>query len=504
MKVLVANRGEIAIRIMRACREMGFASVAVYSECDRGAPHVIYAAEAYAIGASEPQESYLCADKMLEVAERADVWAVHPGYGFLSENGEFAASVRAAGRVFVGPSADAIALMGGKVAARETAVAAGVSVVPGTGAPVDPAISHDAMIALASTIGYPLLVKAVAGGGGKGMRLVSEPSAIATASTAARSEARSAFGDDAVYLERQLQSPRHIEIQILADEYGTVVPFVERECSIQRRYHKLVEESPAFGMSLQRRTAMADAAVSIAKAVGYTNAGTVEFLVDESDAFYFLEMNTRLQVEHGVTEAVTGIDLVRWQLRIAQGEKLDISPELTLTPAGHAIECRIYAEDPDAAFLPSPGRIRGLQVPSGPGIREDSCAVVGGEVPVFYDPLISKVVAWGADRTHAIARMRRAMDEFRVQGIKTTVPFFQWLIRSGAFATGTIDTTFVDTTLVERDGQPFAEPSSEAEEVAVIGVAVHAFLESAWRERTENQETSSPWRQAARAAALRN
>ena len=296
---------------------------------------------------------------------------------------------------------------------------------------------------------------------------------------------------------------RHIEIQILADEYGTVVPFVERECSIQRRYQKLVEESPAFGMSLQHRSAMADAAVSIAKAVGYTNAGTVEFLVDESGAFYFLEMNTRLQVEHGVTEAVTGVDLVRWQLRIAQGEKLDITPERTLTPSGHAIECRVYAEDPDASFLPSPGRICGLQVPSGPGIREDSCAVVGGEVPIFYDPLISKVVVWGTDRTHAIARMRRAMDEFRVQGIKTTIPFFQWLIRSGAFATGTIDTTFVDTTLAERDGRGFADHSSEAEEAAVIGVAVHAFLESVGRETTENLETSSPWRRAARAAALR-
>ncbi len=503
MKVLVANRGEIAIRIMRACREMGFESVAVYSECDRCAPHVTYADEAYAIGASEPKESYLSVDKILEVAESADVWAVHPGYGFLSENREFAASVRAAGRVFVGPSADAIALMGGKVAAREKAVAAGVPVVPGTGAPVDPAISHDEMIALASTIGYPLLVKAVAGGGGKGMRLVSEPSAITTAITTARSEAGSAFGDDAVYLERQLQFPRHIEIQILADEYGTVVPFVERECSIQRRYQKLVEESPASGMSLQRRTAMADAAVSIAKAVDYTNAGTVEFLVDESGDFYFLEMNTRLQVEHGVTEAVTGVDLVQWQLRIAQGERLDISLEHTLKPTGHAIECRVYAEDPDASFLPSPGRIRGLQLPSGPGIREDSCAVVGGEVPVFYDPLISKVVAWGADRPHAIARMRRAMDEFRVQGIKTTIPFFQWLIRSRAFAEGAIDTTFVDATLAERDERAFSDPSAEAEEVAVIGMAAHAFLESVGGETTETLETSSPWRRAARAAALR-
>ena len=503
MKVLVANRGEIAIRIMRACREMGLESVAVYSECDRCAPHVTYADEAYAIGASESKESYLSVDKILEVAESADVWAVHPGYGFLSENGEFAASVRAAGRVFVGPSADAIALMGGKVAAREKAVAAGVPVVPGTGAPVDPAISHDEMIALASTIGYPLLVKAVAGGGGKGMRLVSEPSAITTAITTARSEAGSAFGDDAVYLERQLQFPRHIEIQILADEHGTVVPFVERECSIQRRYQKLVEESPASGMSLQRRTAMADAAVSIAKAVDYTNAGTVEFLVDESGDFYFLEMNTRLQVEHGVTEAVTGVDLVRWQLRIAQGERLDITLENSLKPTGHAIECRVYAEDPDASFLPSPGRIRGLQSPSGPGIREDSCAVLGGEVPVFYDPLISKVVAWGADRTHAIARMRRAMDEFRVQGIKTTIPFFQWLIRSRAFAEGAIDTTFVDAALAERDGRAFTDPSSEAEEVAVIAVAAHAFLESVGGETTEPLETSSPWRRAARAAALR-
>ena len=503
MRVLVANRGEIAIRIMRACREMGFSSVAVYSECDRTAAHVTYADEAYAIGASEPRDSYLRIDKLVEIAERADVWAVHPGYGFLAENAEFAAAVRAVGRVFVGPSADVIALMGGKVAAREAAVSAGVPVVPGTDAPIDPELPDDELVTLAAGIGYPLFIKPVAGGGGKGMRLVTEPSGLVAALAGARSESESAFGDSAVYLERQLQCPRHVEVQVLADEYGTVVPFVERECSIQRRHQKVVEESPAFGMPLDRRAAMAEAAVSIARAVGYTNAGTVEFLVDASGAFYFLEMNTRLQVEHGVTEAVTGVDLVRWQFRIALGEALDIAVDRALTPTGHAIECRVYAEDPDALFLPSPGRLRGLRAPSGPGIREDSCAVVGGEVPLFYDPLISKVVAWGADRPHAIARMRRAMDEYEIQGIKTTVPFFRWLLRSDAFAAGPLDTTFIDTTLAERGGRPFVEPSSEAEELAVIGAAVHVFMEAGSQDATVNVDGGSTWRRVARADALR-
>ncbi len=503
MKVLIANRGEIAIRIMRACREMGLGTVAVYSECDRVAPHVGFADEAYAIGASEPRESYLRIDRILDVAARAEVWAVHPGYGFLAENVQFAAAVRDAGRVFIGPPTEAIALMGGKVAAREAARAAGVPVVPGTDAPIDPDLSDAALLALAADIGYPLLAKAVAGGGGKGMRRVDEASALVAAVAAARSEAGSAFGDSAVYLERRLQRPCHIEVQVLGDEHGTVVPFVERECSIQRRHQKVVEEAPAVDMPPTRRVAMAEAAASIARAVGYSSAGTVEFLVDEAGDFYFLEMNTRLQVEHGVTEAVTGIDLVQWQIRIAQGATLDLPPDRALTPTGHAIECRVYAEDPDASFLPSSGVIRHLRAPAGPGIRDDSCAMAGGEVPLFYDPLISKVVAWGADRGAATARMRRAMDEYEVVGVMTTIPFFRWLLRTEAFATGAVDTTFLDATLAERDGRPFVEPSAEAEDLAVIGAAVHMFLEANRFEAAHATNSGSEWRRMARRDALR-
>ena len=502
MKVLVANRGEIAVRIMRACRELGFRAVAVYSECDRLAPHVTYADEAYPIGPSEPRDSYLRIDRLLDVAERADVWAVHPGYGFLAENAEFARAVRAAGRTFVGPSAEAIELMGGKVTARAVARAAGVPVVPGTDASLDPGLSDAALSASAGAIGYPLFVKAVAGGGGKGMRLVHEPSALVAAVAAARSEAGSAFGDQAVYLERRLAATRHIEIQVLADAHGTVVPFVERECSIQRRHQKVVEEAPAADMPLERRRAMADAAASIARAVGYTNAGTIEFLVDETGAFYFLEMNTRLQVEHGVTEAVTGIDLVQAQFTIARGAPLDIDPVRALTPIGHAIECRVYAEDPDASFLPSPGWIHELRAPSGPGVRDDSGAVAGSEVPVFYDPLISKVVVWGTDRAQALARMRRAVDEYEIHGVKTTIPFFRWLLRSEAFASGPVDTTFIDATLAARGGRPFVESSPEAEELAVIGAALYAFLEVGHGDASSSASVSA-WRQAARTDSLR-
>ena len=483
---------------MRACRELGFRAVAVYSECDRSAPHVRYADEAYPIGPSEPRESYLRIDRLIEVAEQADVWAVHPGYGFLAENAEFARAVLAAGRTFVGPSAESIELMGGKVTARAVARAAGVPVVPGSAAPLDPGGSGDALSASAGAIGYPLFVKAVAGGGGKGMRVVHEPSALAAAVAAARSEAWSAFGDRAVYLERRLAAPRHIEIQVLADAHGAVVPFVERECSIQRRHQKVVEEAPAVEMPQERRRAMAEAAASVTRAAGYTNAGTVEFLVDETGDFYFLEMNTRLQVEHGVTEAVTGIDLVHAQFAIARGEPLDVDPVRALTPSGHAIECRVYAEDPDASFLPSPGRIQALRAPSGPGVRDDSGVVAGGDVPMFYDPLISKVVAWGTDRAQALARMRRAMDEYEINGIKTTIPFFQWLLRSEAFVSGPVATTFIDDTLAARGGRPFVEPSPEAEELAVIGTALHAFFE-AGRGDASSSTPASAWRHAARA-----
>ncbi len=440
VKVLVANRGEIAVRVIRACRELGLWVVAVYSDCDRRALHVRLADEAYHLGASPAADSYLRIDRIIDVALRSGVTLVHPGYGFLAENADFAAACVAAGLTFVGPSARAIALMGGKTAARDVARAAGVPVVPGTAAPFGPDAADAEIAEAAARVGYPLIVKAVAGGGGKGMRTVLGPSDLAAAVRTARSEAGSAFGDSAIYLERRLIDPRHIEIQLLADHHGTVLPFVERECSIQRRHQKVVEESPSPVLSAQTRHAMADAAVKVARAAGYTNAGTIEFLLDSTGAFYFLEMNTRLQVEHPVTEAVTGIDLVQWQLRIAQGERLTVLPEQALTSRGHAIECRIYAEDADRGFLPSPGLVRSLSVPGGPWVRDDRGVAPGFEVPVFYDSLIAKLTVWGETREEAVRRLTRALDEYRVVGVSTTLPFFRWLVRQPEFSAARFST----------------------------------------------------------------
>jgi acetyl-CoA carboxylase biotin carboxylase subunit len=478
-KILIANRGEIAVRIIRACREMGISPVAVYSECDRAALHVRYADEAYGIGPSAPRESYLRIDALIDAAKKSGADAVHPGYGFLAENEDFAAAVRDAGLTFIGPSPAAIETMGSKTAARIAAMKAGVPVVPGTEDPLGADVSDAEIARIAESIGFPLLVKAVAGGGGKGMRTVTDAGDLANAVRAARSEAGTAFGDASVYLERRLTRPRHIEVQLLGDAHGTVLPFVERECSIQRRHQKVVEESPSLQVSPALRARMTSAAAAVAKSVGYTNAGTIEFLLDEDGRFYFLEMNTRLQVEHPITEMVTGLDLVRWQIRIARGEKLDVDPAQLLTPIGHAIECRIYAEDPDNGFLPSPGRIQQLRAPAGPGIRDDSGASAGLDVPIFYDPMISKLVAWAEDRPLAIARMRRALGEYLVTGIKTTLPFFSWLLTQPAFLEGRFHTTYLDEILKSRHGQPFVEPSAEAEELAAIAVALQAALSPA-------------------------
>jgi acetyl-CoA carboxylase biotin carboxylase subunit len=475
-KILIANRGEIAVRIIRACREMGVSPVAVYSECDRTALHVRLADEAYAIGPGPPPESYLRIDRVIETAKTSGADAVHPGYGFLAENEEFAAAVQDAGLTFIGPTPAAIQTMGNKTVAREAARRAGVRVVPGTADPLAADVPEAAIAAAAEAVGYPLLVKAVAGGGGKGMRTVAEPAELASAVRAARSEAGTAFGDSAVYFERRLTNPRHIEVQLLGDEHGTVLPFVERECSIQRRHQKVVEETPSLAVSPELRHAITAAAAGVASAVGYTSAGTIEFLLDEDGSFYFLEMNTRLQVEHPVTEMVTGLDLVHWQIRIARGDRLDFDPRRALTPNGHAIECRIYAEDPDNGFLPSPGRILELRAPAGPGIRDDSGATAGFEVPIFYDPLISKLVAWADDRPRAIARMRRALAEYRVAGIKTTVPFFTWLLAQPEFDEGRFHTTYLDRVLRERNGRPFVEPTADVEEVAAIAAALQAAL----------------------------
>jgi acetyl-CoA carboxylase biotin carboxylase subunit len=478
-KILIANRGEIAVRIIRACREMGISPVAVYSECDRGALHVRYADEAYAIGPSPPRESYLRIDRLIEVAARSGADGVHPGYGFLAENEEFAAAVRDAGLIFIGPSPEAIETMGSKTAARIAAKRAGVEVVPGTEDALGVDVPDGQIAAIAARIGYPVLVKAVAGGGGKGMRTVTDPAELVSAVRAARSEAETSFGDATIYLERRLLRPRHIEIQLLGDSHGTIVPFVERECSIQRRHQKVIEETPSIAVSDRLRSAMTAAAAAVAREVGYTGAGTIEFLLDEQGQFYFLEMNTRLQVEHPITELVTGLDLVRWQIRLACGERLDVSPDTLLRPNGHAIECRIYAEDPDNQFLPSPGRIVQLRPPAGPGIRDDSGATSGMDVPIFYDPMISKLVAWAEDRPRAVARMRRALAEYLVTGIKTTVPFFIWLLQQRDFVEGSFHTTYLDDVLKARNGRPFVEPTSEEEDIAALAVAISSVLGSA-------------------------
>jgi len=507
-KILIANRGEIAVRVIRACRELGISPVAIYSECDRTALHVRLADEAYPVGPSAPRESYLRIDRVIDAVRRSGADAVHPGYGFLAENAEFAAAVRDAGATFIGPSPDAIAAMGSKTAAREVATRAGVAVVPGTPDPLPPDVPDAEIAAIASKIGYPLLVKAVAGGGGKGMRTVSDPADLSGAIRSARSEAGAAFGDAAVYIERRITRPRHIEVQLLGDAHGTVLPFVERECSIQRRHQKVVEETPSTAVAPALRREITSAAAAVARTVGYTNAGTIEFLLDESGAFYFLEMNTRLQVEHPITEMVTGLDLVRWQMRIARGERIDVDPERLLTPNGHAIECRIYAEDPDNNFLPSPGRIQHLRIPGGPGIRDDSGATAGLDVPIYYDPMISKLIAWAEDRPAAIARMRRALSEYVVAGIKTTVPFFRWLLEQPAFVTSDFHTTYLDDVLKARNGRPFVEATPEAEEVAAIAVALQAVLSPASVTPSvsgpkPNGAPASAWKARARAEGLR-
>ena len=503
-KVLIANRGEIAVRIIRACRELGFGTVAVYSDCDRRALHVRLADEAYAIGPSVAAESYLRIDKLLDVARRSGASLIHPGYGFLAENEDFAGACATAGLTFVGPSAKAIELMGSKTAARQAAIAAGVPVVPGTEAPFADDATDEEIVSTAERIGYPLVVKAVAGGGGKGMRTVATPRDLLAAIRTARSEAGSAFGDTAVYLERRLLKPRHIEIQLLGDHHGTVLPFVERECSIQRRHQKVVEESPSLALDTATRQKMADCAALVARKVGYTNAGTIEFLLDEDGRFYFLEMNTRLQVEHPVTEMVTDVDLVHWQLRIALGERLTIDPARALTPVAHAIECRIYAEDPDAGFMPAPGLVRALSVPGGPGVRDDRGVAPGFEIPVFYDSMISKLIVWDRSREAAIARLRRVLQEYRVVGVRTTVPFFQWLVEQPEFASGQFDTTYLDRVLEERRGQPFVTPSEEDEHDALVAAAVAAWFRSHRAVASGPTVTDSLWRRTARREGLRS
>jgi acetyl-CoA carboxylase, biotin carboxylase subunit len=500
-KILIANRGEIAVRVIRACRDMGLAAVAVYSDCDRTALHVRLADEAWPVGPNPPRESYLRIDAIVDAAKKSGADAVHPGYGFLAENEDFAAACRDAGLTFIGPNPEAIALMGSKTAARQVAIRAGVPVVPGTEQPLDESVSNADVQRIAEGIGYPLMLKAVAGGGGKGMRMVAAPDELAGALRAARSEAGSAFGDSSVYLERRILEPRHIEVQLLGDQHGTVVPFVERECSLQRRHQKVIEESPSLAISAATRRAITAAAAAVARAVDYTNAGTIEFLVDRDERFYFLEMNTRLQVEHPVTELVTGVDLVAWQIRIARGERLTLDPDAMLAPRAHAIECRVYAEDPDTGFMPSPGRIAGLRVPQGPGVRDDSGAYEGGEVPIYYDPMISKLITWGDTREHALARMRRALGEYEVRGIKTTIPFFQWVLGDEDFIAGRFDTGFIDRKLGARGGAPLRKPDDAQHDLAAIVAAFSQMSRAA--APVVSTSSGSRWKDQARLDAAR-
>ena len=442
-KLLIANRGEIAVRIQRACRELGIKTVAIYSEADRNAMHVRYADEAYLLGPSPARDSYLRGDKIIDIARKCSADAIHPGYGFLAERADFAAACEDVGLVFIGPRSSAIAAMGDKAIARSTVAKAGVRIVPGTEG--EGSLRDDELLAIAPTIGFPLLIKATAGGGGKGMREVRNIEEMPDLLQAARREAESAFGDGNIYLEKLLEAARHIEFQIMADKFGDVIHLGERECSIQRRHQKLIEESPSplLAKNEDLRQRMGAVAIQAARAVDYANAGTIEFLVDNDQNFYFLEMNTRLQVEHPVTEAVTGIDIVAEQIRLANGRHLS-RPQQDIRQLGAAIECRINAEDPYNDFLPSTGCISLMQSPTGPGIRIDTGVYVGFEISSYYDPLISKLIVWGETRLQAIGRMRRALEEYRFVGVRTNIPFHQTMMSTYPFITGNYDTRFIE------------------------------------------------------------
>ncbi len=458
-RVLVANRGEIAVRVMRTCKERGLETVAVYSDVDRLAPHVLTADFAVAIGPAPAAQSYLVIEKIIEACRKSGADAVHPGYGFLSENEDFADACTVAGITFIGPSADAMRKMGSKTEARKTVTAAGTPVVPGDNGPDgDGFPTAEQALAAAKKIGFPVLIKAAAGGGGKGMRLVAAEPEFVAAFDGARREATAAFGDGTVYLEKAIQRPRHIEIQVFGDTHGNLVHLGERDCSIQRRHQKVIEESPSPVVTPELRARMGAAAVAAARSVDYVGAGTCEFLLDgTSGGFYFLEMNTRLQVEHPVTEMIYGLDLVAWQLDVAEGKPLPMNQqELDARRRGHALECRVYAEDP-VKFLPSPGRITHLRVPDGPYVRNDSGCYEGAEIPVHYDPMISKLVVWGDDRKAAVARMRRALDEYQVSGIETNLPFHRRCLRHAAFIAGDYDTGFIGRNAAEL--APRAEPA---------------------------------------------
>lgn len=475
-KILVANRGEIAIRVMRTCREMGIATVAVYSDADRLAPHVTYADEAIHIGEAPSSKSYLVFDKILGAAKATGADAIHPGYGFLSENAQFARAVREAGIILIGPSPESMEIMGSKLAAKDAVKKYGIPLVPGT----DYAITDvEKAKKVAAEVGYPILIKASAGGGGKGMRIVEEPAHFEEMMRLAVSEATSAFGDGSVFIERYVASPRHIEVQVMGDTHGNIVHLFERECSVQRRHQKVIEEAPSAILTPELRSEMGRCAVQVAKACDYVGAGTVEFLVDENLNFYFLEMNTRLQVEHPVTEMITGKDLVREQIRVASGEVLSFSQE-ELSINGHAIEIRVYAEDPANNFLPDIGKLSRYRPPLGPGIRVDDGYQEGMDIPIYYDPMIAKLVVHGASRHEAIQRMLRAISDYSITGVATTLPFCRFVLKHPAFVSGKFDTHFVKTYFTPEVLQETDADEQMAAAIAAVSVLVAGRQKSSW------------------------
>ncbi|PKP52363.1 MAG: acetyl-CoA carboxylase biotin carboxylase subunit [Bacteroidetes bacterium HGW-Bacteroidetes-1] len=466
-KVLVANRGEIAVRVMRSCRELGIKTVAVYSDVDRKSMHVRYADEAYFIGPAPSSESYLRMDKIMEVAKLSGADAIHPGYGFLSENANFSRLCEKEGVIFIGPSPYAIDTMGDKITARKTMIAAGVPVVPGTTEPIK---DLKTAVKIIMEIGLPVMIKASAGGGGKGMRLVKREEDIVNAVSSARSEAKTAFGDDAVYIEKYISSPHHIEFQVLGDKHGNVVHLFERECSVQRRHQKVVEETPSPIMTQEIRMKMGEAAVAAAKAVDYYGAGTIEFIVDDNLNYYFLEMNTRLQVEHPITERVVGVDLVKQQINIADGLPLIFKQE-ELHQHGHAIEVRIYAEDPDNNFMPSPGIIKHITEPLGLGVRHDGYAYEGYEIPMYYDPMISKLIVWAETRQEAISRLKRALYAYKITGVKTSIPYLSRILDVPAFVEGRYNTHFIE------ENQQYLLPRQGCTDRCMDVAAITAFVD---------------------------
>ncbi len=499
-KVLIANRGEIAVRVIRACWDLGVKTVAVYSAVDRDAPHVRQADEAVLIGPAPASESYLRIDKLIEVAKQTGAEAIHPGYGFLAENADFAEACAAAGLVFIGPSAAAMRAVGDKVEARKRMIAAGVPVVPGTegaftGTPQE-------AVAEAKRIGFPVIIKAAAGGGGKGMRVVFDEAEMASSLERAQSEARSSFANETVYIERFIERPRHIEVQVLFDGFGNGLFFGERECSIQRRHQKVVEEAPSPVIDSETRQKLGEMALSAARAADYVGAGTVEFLRDANGSFYFMEVNARLQVEHPVTEEVYGRDLVKAQIRVAAGETLRWTQD-QIRPIGHAIECRITAEDPDRNFMPCPGKIGAVRIPSGPGLRDDSAVAPGYTIPISYDPMIGKLIAKGASREEAIRRMQRGLEEYRLEGITTNIPFLRRLMDHPSFQEGDMDTSFIE----QHEAELMTTDTAPLKEITILAAAVHAYrtkIQSAMRhgDGAESKGCDSTWLRLGRARAL--